>query len=108
MKLSVKALAITSGVVWSGGILTCGLINLAVPSYGRQFLKVMSSVYPGFRNVRTVPDVLVGAGYGFVDGAIGGALIAALYNGFADGTAGFGAETRSLAVEAPKRAGMPT
>ena len=65
MKLSVKALAITSGLVWSGGILACGLINLAAPSYGGGFLKLISSVYPGFRNARTVPDVFVVSGLRF-------------------------------------------
>ena len=80
MKLSVKALAITSGLVWGGCMLTCGLIGLAKPGYARQFLKAMSSVYPGFHNSQTLPDVLVGTGYGIVDGALGGALVAALYN----------------------------
>ena len=84
MKLSIKAVAITSGLVWSGHILTCGLINLASPSYGGRFLKVMSSLYPGFRNARTVPDVLVGAGYGLLDGAAAGAVVAAIYNQFAE------------------------
>jgi hypothetical protein len=80
MKLSVKALAITSGVVWGGSMLTLGLINRAAPRYGKQFLKLMSSVYPGFHDSRTLPDVLVGTGYGLVDGAVAGALIATLYN----------------------------
>ena len=35
MKLSVKALAITSGLVWGGAMLTCGLVNLAARPYGR-------------------------------------------------------------------------
>jgi hypothetical protein len=87
MKLSVKALGITSGVIWGGCMLTCGLINLGSRSYGGSFLKLMSSVYPGFHNARNVPDVLVGAGYGFVDGTIAGALIAAVYNQFVDGQA---------------------
>ncbi len=82
MKLSVKALAISSGLIWLGCMLTCGLINVASPRYGRRFLKLMSSVYPGFHNSRTVPDVIVGAGYGLVDGALAGALMAVLYNQF--------------------------
>ncbi len=80
MKLSVKAMALTSGMVWGGAMLVCGLINLASRSYARPFLGVMSSVYPGFHNSRTLADVLVGAGYGFVDGAAGGAVVAAVYN----------------------------
>jgi hypothetical protein len=84
MKLSIKALAITSGIIWGGCMLTCGLVNLTSPPYGRRFLKLMSSIYPGFHNSRTVADVLVGTGYGFVDGAVGGALLAAIYNKFAE------------------------
>jgi len=84
MKLSVKALAITSGLIWGGCVLTCGLVNLAQPAYGRPFLRLMSSVYPGFHNSRSWRDVLVGTGYGLVDGAAGGALAAALYNQLAD------------------------
>ncbi len=80
MKLSVKAMALTSGMAWGGAMLVCGLLNLASRSYARPFLGMMSSVYPGFHNSRTLADVLVGAGYGFVDGATGGALIAAVYN----------------------------
>ena len=84
MKLSIKALAITSGLIWGGCILTCGLINLAEPTYGRRFLELMSSVYPGFKGSRTLPDVLVGTSYGLVDGVAAGAVVAALYNQFRD------------------------
>lgn len=84
MKLSVRALATTSGLVWGGCMLTCGLINLVKPAYGRRFLKLMSSVYPGFHESRTLPNVLVGTGYGFVDGAVAGGVVAFLYNQFAD------------------------
>ena len=80
MKLSVKAMAITSGLVWGGAMLTCGLVNLAARPYGKRFLELMSSVYPGFHNSGTLGDVLVGAGYGFVDGAIAGSVVAAIYN----------------------------
>src|SRR4051812_44110474 len=80
MKLSVKATAISCGVIWGSTMLTCGLINLAKRSYARKFLKMMSTIYPGFHNSRTVADVLVGAGYGFTDGAAAGALFARVYN----------------------------
>ncbi len=84
MKLSVKAMALTSGILWGGSMLTMGLINLASRSYARPFLGMMSSVYPGFHNSRNLADVLVGAGYGFVDGAAGGAVVALLYNQLAE------------------------
>ncbi len=80
MRLSLKGLAITSGLLWGGGILFVGLINLAAPSYGTTFLNWTSSIYPGYHNSRTVIDVFVGTGYGLVDGAVGGLLFGWLYN----------------------------
>ena len=80
MRLSLKAFTITSGLIWGGCILSIGLMNLASPSYGLGFLQVMSSVYPGFHNTHTFADVLVGTGYGLVDGAIGGLVFVWLYN----------------------------
>ena len=80
MRLSAKALAVVSAVLWGGAILLVGLINLAAPSYGTNFLHGLSSVYPGFHASRTILDVLVGTGYGIVDGAVGGYLLAWLYN----------------------------
>ena len=85
MSLSVKSLAITSALLWGGGVLFVGLVNLAAPSYGTAFLQCVSSGYPGFHNSRHFLDVLVGAGYALVDGAVGGALFGWLYNAFARG-----------------------
>ena len=83
MGLSVKGLAIASAILWGGCMLFVGLLNLTSSSYGAEFLKVMSSVYPGFHAVRTLGDTLVGTGYGIADGAIAGGLFAWLYNAFA-------------------------
>ena len=80
MQLSAKALAIVSAIFWGASILLVGLINLAAPTYGTNFLHELSSVYPGFHDSRTVLDVLVGTGYGVVDGAVGGYLFAVVYN----------------------------
>jgi hypothetical protein len=84
MRLSVKATAISSGLLWGGCMLTCGVINLAKRSYARPFLRMMSSIYPGFHNSRTLPDVLVGTAYGIADGAAVGAVFAAVYNQFTE------------------------
>jgi len=86
MQLSVKALTIVVAILWGGGMLFTGLVNLAVPSYGVECLKLMSSVYPGFHASGTLVDVLVGTGYGLVDGAIAGFLFGWLYNFFAGRT----------------------
>lgn len=83
MRLSIKGIALAFGIIWAGGILCVGLVNLAAPSYGVGFLQGISSIYPGFHNSRHFWDVLVGTGYGLVDGGIGGLIFAWLYNCFA-------------------------
>jgi hypothetical protein len=85
MKLSIRALMITAALLWGGGLLLVGLLNLASESYGLAFLQMMSSVYPGFHVSRTLGDVLVGSVYAAVDGAICGLLFGWLYNAFAAG-----------------------
>jgi predicted DNA repair protein MutK len=80
MRFSVMGLAIAGGLLWGGGILLVGLINLARPEYGVHFLQMMSSVYPWFHASRSIGDVVIGTVDGLVDGAIAGALLAWLYN----------------------------
>ena len=82
MRLSARALAISFGLIWGGCLFLVGLINLAAPSYGADFLHGMGSVYPGFYHVRTFLDVLLGTVYGFIDGVIGGWILGWLYNYF--------------------------
>jgi hypothetical protein len=60
-------------------MLAVGLANLAFPSYGGEFLRMMSSVYPGFHDSRTISEVLLGTVYGIVDGAILGCFFGLLY-----------------------------
>ena len=43
---------------------------------------ISSTTSAGFHASRTVLDVLVGTGYGIVDGGVGGYSFAALYNLF--------------------------
>jgi hypothetical protein len=88
MVLSVRSLAITSALLWGGGVLFVGLVNLAAPSYGTAFLQCLSSVYPGFHDSRTFLNVLVGTGYALFDGAAGGALFGWLYNIFSGDSRG--------------------
>ena len=82
-RLSIRALALTGGVLWGASVLFVGLINLAVPSYGLTFLWFVSSVYPGYHAEPSFISVLIGAGYAVVDGLVCGAVFAWLYNFFA-------------------------
>ncbi len=82
MKLSIRAAAATSALVWSGAVFIVGVVNLAEPRYGREFLQLVSSIYPGYKARRRLSQVAVGTGYAALDGAVGGALCAWLYNRF--------------------------
>ena len=83
MKLDVKALALTVGLIWGLAILIVSSANLIWPNYGRAFLDLVASVYPGYHPSSSVGSVIGGTLYGFVDGASGGAVFGWLYNLFA-------------------------
>jgi hypothetical protein len=86
MKLSLKAVAITAGLLWAACMLLVGIIHMADPRYGAGFLALMSSVYPGLHFAHGWENLIVRTIYGFVDGAIGGLLFAWIYDHFAGGT----------------------
>jgi hypothetical protein len=75
-KLNVKALAVALGVSWAFCMLFVGWASIF--GWGTEFVKIMSSVYIGFRP--TFLGGVIGAIWGFIDGAIGGAIIALVYN----------------------------
>jgi hypothetical protein len=83
MKINVKALAVASAILWGAAMLGMGLANLIWSGYGQQFLQTMASVYFGYHATRSIAEVIVGTLYGAVDGLIGGAIFAWLYNQFA-------------------------
>ncbi|OGT29345.1 MAG: hypothetical protein A2W28_00570 [Gammaproteobacteria bacterium RBG_16_51_14] len=84
MKFSVKGFAITSAILWSGSIFLVGMAGIIWPSYGVDFLKVVSSIYPGYKVGGDVASVFIGTLYGAVDAGIGGAVFAWIYNFCAD------------------------
>lgn len=79
MKLSIKGLALTSGIMWGAVMLLVGLGHV-MWNYGAGFLQVMDSLYPGYTYGGGIGSVLVGTIYALVDGAICGAVFAYLYN----------------------------
>jgi len=82
MKLSLRALAVTSGIVWALALFLTGLINLIWRGYGNAFLKLMASVYPGYHAAGSIGDLIVGTLYAFLDGLICGLVFGWLYNFF--------------------------
>lgn len=83
MKLSVKGVALTAGVLWGASILLVGVLNLVWPGYGEAFLDLARSLYPGYEATAGFGGVIVGMLYGTVDGFVCGAVFGLVYNYFA-------------------------
>lgn len=82
MKLNVKAMAIAAGLLWGAVVLLVSVCNLIWPPYGGSFLSLVASIYPGYQPSGGMGSVVTGTLYGVVDGFIGGAVFAWLYNRF--------------------------
>ena len=82
MKLSVKGLTIASAIAFALGMLVVEILNLISPGFAAESLKIVASVYPGYKASGTCFDVIVGILYALLDGAICGFVFALLYNAF--------------------------
>jgi hypothetical protein len=79
-RLNVKAFAIAGGLLWGIYMLMIGWAAWLF-NWGTAFVATMSSIYIGFRP--TFLGGVIGAVWGFFDGAVAGAIIAWVYNGVA-------------------------
>jgi hypothetical protein len=82
MRFNVPALASTSALIWAVGIFLVAIANLMAPGYGRAFLDIFASVYPGYAPGGFGSVVIVTI-YALADGFIWGAVFGWLYNAFA-------------------------
>ena len=80
MKLNLKALTVAFGILWAAAVLVVGLANLISSEYGKPFLVMLASIYPGYHASGSFGDVIVGTVYALVDGAIFGLILGWLYN----------------------------
>jgi hypothetical protein len=80
MRFNVVALGATFALFWGGAILLFAAANLVWPPYGRAFLDLVASMYPGYVPGAGVRSVVTGTLYGLADGAFGGVVFAWLYN----------------------------
>jgi hypothetical protein len=80
MKLRVRAFGLATGVVGGLFVLILTFVSLW---FGRgETIDALVVPFPGFS--RSIGGAIVGLIWGFVDGFIGGSLLAWLYNRFAD------------------------
>ena len=80
MKLNIKALSVSLAILWSAAVFIVGLASLIWPTYGRAFLEMLASIYPGYHAAGTFGDMIAGSLYALVDGAIAGLVFGWLYN----------------------------
>jgi hypothetical protein len=80
MRLNVTAFSLSCGLIWAAAVLVVAVTNAAAPGYGRAFLELAASVYPGYHPGPGVGSIVTGTLYALVDSAVGGALFAWLYN----------------------------
>lgn len=83
MKINLKALGFTIGLLWGGAVFLVGFGNLVFSGYGGAFLNVVASLYPGYKAIPTIGNVIVGTLYALADGFIGGLIAGWIYNLFA-------------------------
>ncbi len=80
MRLHITAFALAAGIIWGATMLLVAAANLIWPDFGRAFLELASSIYPGYRLGGGIGSVVIGTIYGLVDAAIAGAVFAWIYN----------------------------
>ena len=78
-KVDVRAFGLMLGCIWSVGVLALGIVSM-LSNWGARTVKLFSGVYIGYK--ATLQGSLIGAAWGFMDGAISGIVIAWIYNRF--------------------------
>ncbi len=76
--LSMKGLGLSLGLTWAAGVVFLGLAGSV--GWGRPLVDLLGSLYLGFGP--SLGGSLIGGVWAFIDGAVGGIVIAWLYNHF--------------------------
>ena len=80
MSLNIRGLAVAGAVLIGSCVLLVGILNLIFPSYGVAFLELGAAVYPGYHGPSGFGSVIVVTLYALLEGAVGGAILAWVYN----------------------------
>ena len=77
MKLDAKSLGLSAAILWSVILFLMTILSIYT-GYAAGFLEMIAGIYPGYRI--SWPGAFAGIILGFIDGFIGGYLLAWLYN----------------------------
>ena len=77
MKLDVKALGLSCGVLWAVAYAVLVILS-STYGYATAIVNVLNTIYVGSGS--SLQGIAVGTVWAFVDAGIGGALLAMLYN----------------------------
>jgi hypothetical protein len=81
MKLSAVRFGCAVSTVWSLTVFGAGLLNVWTGTYGAEFLKLLSSIYPGYTYGKWgFGGIIVVTLYAALDAWVIGALLAWFYN----------------------------
>jgi hypothetical protein len=83
MRVSVRALALTAGLLGGSAVLWVSLANLIWPEDGRARLELSSSIYPGYHATQALGSAIAGTPYALLDGVCGGLVLGWFCNRFA-------------------------
>lgn len=76
--INAKALALALGILWSLALLSVSIIALMSDHYLHNVSEFFSSVYLGY--TLSFSGILIGMLWAFIDAAVGGLVLAWLYN----------------------------
>jgi hypothetical protein len=78
-KLDIKNFSLMLGCIWSTVVFLLGIVAIT-SQWGERVVGLFAAVYIGYK--ATLFGSLIGAFWGFIDGAVTGALVAWVYNRF--------------------------
>jgi hypothetical protein len=98
MKLDIRSMAFGMGILCGAVVLLTGLANTIWSGYGSAFLKILASVYPGYKATGSLTDLITGVLYALADGGLFGLVLAWLYNRLLGSRQAYGAASERRAV----------
>ncbi len=81
MKLNAKRLALIGGIFWGASLMIMAWITMKT-GYGKEFLDIITSFYPGYS--LSLVGSFIGLGLGFVDAFVCLYVFASIYNWLID------------------------